>query len=310
MARLNTGNDILTLQKEIERLRYQLLQYKTLLGVSPFSKQELKGDQGGIGPRGLRGETGEKGTKGDKGDKGDIGLQGIQGATGAQGAKGDTGIQGAKGEQGITGPQGAKGLQGEQGVQGLKGDKGDQGIQGIQGIQGLRGYKGDAFEYADFTPAQIAELQQPATDAIASIQAVELSVEQAEAIRVQAEIDRQTNTGTAIQNAETATQNADTATDLALEVANHPDIIQNDYWYKWNTTTDVYENTNIVATGKSAYQSYLDTTTDNPPLSEAAWGSYLRDLYDLVNILLPENAMITSSGNYVVSKDKKYLITI
>lgn len=118
----------------------------------------------------------------------------------------------------------------------------------------VKGDKGDPFLYADFTPAQIAELQQPAADAIASIQAVELSVEQAEALRVQAEIDRQTNTGTAIQNAETATQNADTATDLALEVANHPNIIQNDYWYKWNTTTDVYENTNIKAKGEQGIQ--------------------------------------------------------
>jgi hypothetical protein len=42
-----------------------------------------------------------------------------------------------------------------------------------------------------------------------------LAVEQAEALRVQAEIDRQTNTGTAIQNAETATQNASDAAILA-----------------------------------------------------------------------------------------------
>ena len=75
--------------------------------------------------------------------------------------------------------------------------------------------KGDTFLYSDFTPAQIAELQQPAADAIASIQAVELSVEKAEALRVQAEIDRQTNTGTAIQNAGTATQNASDAAILA-----------------------------------------------------------------------------------------------
>ena len=79
--------------------------------------------------------------------------------------------------------------------------------------------KGKAFEYSDFTPEQIVELQRPATDAIASIQAVELSVEQAEAFRVQAEIDRQTNTATAIQNAETATTNASNAAILANEKA-------------------------------------------------------------------------------------------
>ena len=74
------------------------------------------------------------------------------------------------------------------------------------------GFKGDKLTFADLTTSDIAELQRPANDAIVSIQAVELSVEQAEAIRVQAEIDRQTNTGTAIQNAETAIQNAQTAT--------------------------------------------------------------------------------------------------
>jgi len=79
----------------------------------------------------------------------------------------------------------------------------------------VKGDKGDPFLYSDFTPEQIAELQQPAADTIASIVAVELAVEQAEALRVQAEIDRQTNTGTAIQNAETATQNASDAAILA-----------------------------------------------------------------------------------------------
>lgn len=75
--------------------------------------------------------------------------------------------------------------------------------------------KGDPFTYDDFTPEQIAELQQPAADEIASIQAVELAVEQAEELRVQAEQTRQTNTATAIQNAENATTNANNAASLA-----------------------------------------------------------------------------------------------
>ena len=79
--------------------------------------------------------------------------------------------------------------------------------------------KGDPFLYSDFTPEQIAELQQPATDAIASIEAVEHSVEQAEGLRVTAEQARQTNTATAIQNAETAATNANNAAGLANEKA-------------------------------------------------------------------------------------------
>lgn len=79
----------------------------------------------------------------------------------------------------------------------------------------VKGDKGDPFLYSDFTPEQIAELQQPAADTIASVQAVELAVEQAEVLRVTAEQDRQTNTATAIQNAENATQGAGNAASLA-----------------------------------------------------------------------------------------------
>ena len=70
---LNANSNPLELQMEIERLRYQLAQYKTLLGICPFDKEELKGDQGEPGPRGLRGLQGEKG---------EIGPQGIQGIPG------------------------------------------------------------------------------------------------------------------------------------------------------------------------------------------------------------------------------------
>lgn len=61
--------------------------------------------------------------------------------------------------------KGDKGDRGEQGEKGEKGDKGDKGERGEQGEQGIQGEKGDPFTYEDFTPAQIAELQKPATDA-------------------------------------------------------------------------------------------------------------------------------------------------
>ena len=75
--------------------------------------------------------------------------------------------------------------------------------------------KGRAFEYSDFTPEQIAELQRPATDAAGSIALLEGEIEGEEALRVQAEIDRQTNTATAIQNANNAATNANTKAGLA-----------------------------------------------------------------------------------------------
>ena len=127
---LNANSNPLELQMEIERLRYQLAQYKTLLGICPFDKEELKGDQGEPGPRGLRGLQGEKGETGDKGDKGD---------------KGDTGAQG------------------------LKGYKGDTGLQGIQGVKGDKGDKGDPLTYADMTEANKDDLRQPIYDDLLSI---------------------------------------------------------------------------------------------------------------------------------------------
>lgn len=79
--------------------------------------------------------------------------------------------------------------------------------------------KGDPLTYDDLTPEQKAELQQPATDAIASIQAVELAVETAEGLRVQAEQSRQSNTAAAIQNAENATDDANEKAGQANDAA-------------------------------------------------------------------------------------------
>ena len=115
----------------------------------------------------------------------------------------------------------------------------------------------------------------------------------AEGLRVTAEQTRQTNTATAITNANNAATNAntkaglaDTAAALATEIAEHPDIIVNEYWQKWNTTTNAYENTGIKAkgdTGKSAYQIYYDTTTDTPKLTETQWGNLMTGILNVLN---------------------------
>ena len=129
----------------------------------------------------------------------------------------------------------------------------------------------------------------------------------AEGLRVTAEQTRQTNTATAITNANNAANNANTkagladaaatnantkaglantAATLAIEVAEHPDTIINEYWHKWNTTTNAYETTGIKAkgdTGKSAYQSYYDTTTDNPKLTENQWGNLMTGILNVLN---------------------------
>ena len=127
----------------------------------------------------------------------------------------------------------------------------------------LKGDKGDAFLYSDFTPEQIAELQQPASDAIASIEAVELSVEQAEALRVQAEIDRQTNTGTAIQNAETATKNA---SDAAI-LANSKATLANDAATNANTKAGLADTAVTNANTKAGLANTAATNADNARLA-------------------------------------------
>ena len=47
--------------------------------------------------------------------------------------------------------------------------------------------KGDAFTYEDFTPTQIAELQKPATDKVVELDALEVSLNNSESLRVQNE---------------------------------------------------------------------------------------------------------------------------
>lgn len=52
------------------------------------------------------------------------------------------------------------------------------------------------------------------------------------------------------------------ATELSLEVSSHPPLVQEDYWWSWNTVTKVYENTGIRATGDVEYTTfYLDPLT-------------------------------------------------
>ena len=60
--------------------------------------------------------------------------------------------------------------------------------------------KGDAFTYEDFTPAQIAELQKPATDKVVELNQLETNLTNSESLRVQ-------NENTRISNEETRNTN-------------------------------------------------------------------------------------------------------
>ena len=136
----------------------------------------------------------------------------------------------------------------------------------------LADIKGDPFLYSDFTPEQIATLQQPATAAIASIEAVELSVEQAEALRVQAEIDRQTNTATAIQNANNAATNANTKAGLADTAANNANTkagLADTAANNANTKAGLANDAATLANTKAGLADEAATNADNARLAIA-----------------------------------------
>lgn len=63
----------------------------------------------------------------------------------------------------------------------------------LEDIKGEKGDKGDIFSYADFTPTQIAELQKPATDKVVELDALEISLNNSESLRVQNENARISN---------------------------------------------------------------------------------------------------------------------
>lgn len=74
--------------------------------TSVLSLNEIKGEQGEIGPQGPKGDKGEQGDIGPKGDKGDTGEVGPQGPKGDKGDQGEVGPQGPQGEVGPQGPKG------------------------------------------------------------------------------------------------------------------------------------------------------------------------------------------------------------
>ena len=131
---------------------------------------------------------------------------------------------------------------------------------------------------------ETARQEAESTRAAAEIEreANELTRKSNESTRQAQEAERQANTATAITNAETATSSANTAaqnaikakedteaaTALATELNNHPMIIQDDVWYKWNAETDAYENTGISAKGEKGDTGTVGIMLDAEPTEE------------------------------------------
>ena len=105
----------------------------------------------------LNGAKGETGATGDKGDKGDKGETGATGATGEQGPQGEPGVQGPQGEPGPKGDNGSDGV----GISAVAIDEAGQlVITYTTGASSTVGkVVGDAFNYDQFTEAQVAALK-------------------------------------------------------------------------------------------------------------------------------------------------------
>ena len=172
----------------------------------------------------------------------------------------------AGGPQGPRGPQGPKGDKGDPGIQGPKGDKGDigpigiQGPQGIpgeigpQGIQGPKGDKGDPFTYADFTSEQLESIRGPqglqGPQGEQGIQGVQGEKGDTGPQGIQGIQGIQGETGPQGPKGDTGEQG--------------PQGIQGE-------KGDTGDTGPQGSAGKSAYQSYVDTTSDNPVLTEVQW---------------------------------------
>ena len=196
----------------------------------------------------------------------------------------------------------------------------------------FKGDKGDPLTYDDLTPEQIAELQQPATDAIASIQEVELAVETAEGLRQQAELNRQTNTSTAILNAEQATDDANDAAILANEKAglaatatteantarDEANLAATAANTKAGDANDAAEAANTAAgladTARLAIQSDLALKADEADLVQlagevslldAVQGAKIKDIEDVLSTAnLGQSTQVSVSGRKIVSLPK------
>jgi hypothetical protein len=150
----------------------------------------------------------------------------------------------------------------------------------------FKGDKGDPLTYDDLTPEQKAELQQPATDAIASIQEVELAIETAEGLRVQAELNRQTNTSTAILNAEQATDDANDAAILANEKAG----------LAATAATAANTAASLADTARLAIQSDLALKADEADLDQLAGDVEQNSYVKITNLV--------TNGNFSNGSDK------
>ena len=168
-------------------------------------------------------------------------------------------------------------------------------------LASLKGDKGDAFRYEDFTPEQVSALMAPATDAAAEVARRLTELTNEENDMAAAEAQREASVRNALEDIAEASGKADaaaeaantaaalanqkaTAAQTATEAANTAAALANQ---KATAAQTAAEAANTAAAnvkdGKSAYQIYYDTTTDNPKLTEAQWGNLMTGILNVLN---------------------------
>ena len=174
-----------------------------------------------------------------------------------------------------------EGLSGKNGNTPYIGENDNWWIAGIDtevNAHGIKGDKGDPFLYEDFTPEQLEALKVKG-DPGCGIASIEL-----------------TNTTGKVKTY-TITFTDDTTTTFTVIDGNDGDDGRGISGTSYNAATGVLtitytDNTTYStgdlrgATGKSQYQSYLDTTSDNPPMTEQAWANQLGNINAALEALL------------------------
>lgn len=162
-----------------------------------------------------------------------------------EGLRGEKGEKGERGEKGEKGDQGLQGIQGEQGIQGIQGERGADGAKGDQGERGLTGERGA--DGADAYQVAVRNgYQGSEQDWLNSLKGERGERGEDGAPGIQGEKGLQGERGADGRDGERGADGAP---------------------------------------GKSAYQSYLDTTTDDPKLTESEWADTIGSFANLIHTI-------------------------
>ena len=179
-------------------------------------------------------------------------------------------LKGEKGDKGDTGERGLQGLQGEQVIQCIQGEQGEKGENAIITI--------------NFFVADESSLLNPPTEAN------QIAYCELEKYLIETVDDGEFGINWYLKSFDNKLYYNDDSTSatyrkIYMYDGSGLDILKGDKGERGEQ--GIQGQTGATgATGKSSYQSYLDTTTDNPPMTEQAWANQLGDINAALTALL------------------------